>query len=222
MFLAALMIRVDESNEDERAQAQMSGLLITVIVIPFLVMVWYIVKEFRSELNKDVEGIQLISSRPPSTSSMEASWQTSRLSSKVQLQRFSSNVQEKPGSIEMVSTQGLGTWKPPVAAHSARLSNLDADAEAEEYPEDMGSGGGGALSSDISDENVRGVRFSDNPMSMRMSNIPMRKQAAPTPAAAKDSIEEVTDANGNIYFHDRQLDSTAWTRDELKDRGTDV
>ena len=54
MFLAALMIRVDESNEgDERAQAQMSGLLITVVVIPFVVMLWFIVKEFRNELKAE-------------------------------------------------------------------------------------------------------------------------------------------------------------------------
>ena len=64
MFLAALMIRVDESNEgDERAQAQMSGLLITVIVVPFLVMVWYIIKGFRSELNKDAEAIRNTTAR---------------------------------------------------------------------------------------------------------------------------------------------------------------
>ena len=54
MFLAALMIRVDECNEgDEQAQAQMSGLLITVVVIPFLVMLWFIVKEFRNELKAE-------------------------------------------------------------------------------------------------------------------------------------------------------------------------
>ena len=54
MFLAALMIRVDESNEgDERAQAQMSGLLITVVLIPFVVMLWFIVKEFRNELKAE-------------------------------------------------------------------------------------------------------------------------------------------------------------------------
>ena len=58
------MIRVDESNEgDERAQAQMSGLLITVIVVPFLVMVWYIIKGFRSELNKDAEAIRNTTAR---------------------------------------------------------------------------------------------------------------------------------------------------------------
>ena len=219
MFLAALMIRVDESNEgDETAQAQMSGLLITVIVIPFLVMLWYIIKEFRSELNKDVEAIQRMSSRPPSKSSAENSWETSRLSSNVQLPRFSSNVQEKPGSIEMVSTHALGTWKAPVAAYSAKLSNLDVDAAAEEYPENMG-GGDVDFSSDISG----GVRFSDNPMSMRMSNNPMAKirtsskpmskQADST--AAEDDIEELKDADGNVYFHNRQSGSTAWTRDEV-------
>ena len=64
MFLAALMIRVDESNEgDERAQAQMSGLLITVVVTPFLVMLWFIVKEFRNELNKDVEALRRTNAR---------------------------------------------------------------------------------------------------------------------------------------------------------------
>ena len=119
----------------------------------------------------------------------------------------------------MVSTLGLGTWKSPVAAYSAKLSNLDAEVAAEEYPEDMGGGDGDFSSSDFSGR----VRFSDNPMPMRMSDNPMAKismssnpmskQAAST--AADDSIEEVTDANGNVYFHNRQSGSTAWTRDEV-------
>ena len=42
MFFAAIIITIDENNEgDETAQAQMSGLLITVVVAPFLAMLWY-------------------------------------------------------------------------------------------------------------------------------------------------------------------------------------
>lgn len=104
MFLAALIIRVDESNEgDETAQAQMSGLLITVIVIPFLVMVWYIVKEFRSELNRDMEAIR-------ST--------TARLSSNVELPEGSAtpidDVEMIQGDIENVKNVQLPPEGPAV------------------------------------------------------------------------------------------------------------
>ena len=303
MFFAAIIITIDENNEgDETAQAQMSGLLITVVVAPFLAMLWYIIKEFRSELNKDVKAIQGISSRPPSKSSAENSWETSRLSSNAQLPRFSSNVAQDGRSVEMVSIDG----DESTGAYSARLSSakrtdhkmaqltsfkvkssmdgsmrvlplptdgglslsylvetaaakfkthpsmillrsevdrraldsdevlaslianetrnapirlilemlppskVDADAAAEEYPEGMG-GGDGDFSSDFS----VGLRMSDNPMKTRMSSKPTRNKAASTPVAAEDAIEKLKDADGNVYFHDRQSGSTAWTRDEV-------
>ena len=59
MFLAALMIRVDTSSESvNNAQAQMSGLLITVVLCAFIVLFWFVVKEFRNELNKDKAAVR--------------------------------------------------------------------------------------------------------------------------------------------------------------------
>ena len=149
-------------------------------------------------------------------SSVENSRETSRLSSNVQLPRFSSNVAQDGRSVEIVSIDGdesTGAYSTRLPSAKSNLSNrkskVDADAAAEEYPEDMG-GGDGDFSSDFS----VGLRMSDNPMAtIRMSSNPTSNQAAPT--ALEDDIEELKDANGNMYFHDRQSGSTAWTRDEV-------
>ena len=58
MFLAALMIRVQATNEGSEAQAKMSALLILVALSAFVVLFWFIVKEFRNELKKDEKALR--------------------------------------------------------------------------------------------------------------------------------------------------------------------
>ena len=58
LFLAALMMRVDEGNADGDSQAQVSALLVLVVLAVFVVLLFFIIKEVRSELRKDFEAIR--------------------------------------------------------------------------------------------------------------------------------------------------------------------
>ena len=58
LFLAALMMRVDEGNADGDSQAQVSALLILVVSAVFVALLFFIIKEVRSELRKDFEAIR--------------------------------------------------------------------------------------------------------------------------------------------------------------------
>ena len=58
LFLAALMMRVDEGNADGDSQAQVSALLVLVVLAVFVVLLFYIIKEVRSELREDFEAIR--------------------------------------------------------------------------------------------------------------------------------------------------------------------
>ena len=58
LFLAALMMRVDEGNADGDSQAQVSALLVLVVLTVFVVLFFYIIKEVRSELRKDFKAIR--------------------------------------------------------------------------------------------------------------------------------------------------------------------
>ena len=58
LFLAALMMRVDEGNADDDSQAHVSALLILVVLAVFVVLFFYIIKEVRSELRKDFKAIR--------------------------------------------------------------------------------------------------------------------------------------------------------------------
>ena len=58
LFLAALMMRVDEGNADDDSQAHISALLILVVLAVFVVLFFYIIKEVRSELRKDFKAIR--------------------------------------------------------------------------------------------------------------------------------------------------------------------
>ena len=58
LFLAALMMRVDEGNADGDSQAQVSALLVLVVLTVFVVLLCFIIKEVRSELRKDFEAIR--------------------------------------------------------------------------------------------------------------------------------------------------------------------
>ena len=58
LFLAALMMRVDEGNADGDSQAQVSALLILVVSAVFVALLFFIIKEVRSELRKDFKAIR--------------------------------------------------------------------------------------------------------------------------------------------------------------------
>ena len=58
LFLAALMIRVDEDNADGDSQAQVSALLVLVVSAVFVALLFFIIKEVRSELRKDFKAIR--------------------------------------------------------------------------------------------------------------------------------------------------------------------
>ena len=51
-------MRVDESNADGDSQAQDSALLVLVVLAVFVVLLFFIIKEVRSELRKDFEAIR--------------------------------------------------------------------------------------------------------------------------------------------------------------------
>ena len=52
------MMRVDEGNADGDSQAQVSALLVLVVLAVFLVLLLFIIKEVRSELRKDFKAIR--------------------------------------------------------------------------------------------------------------------------------------------------------------------
>ena len=52
------MMRVDEGNADGDSQAQVSALLVLVVLAVFVVLLFFIIKEVRSELRKDFEAIR--------------------------------------------------------------------------------------------------------------------------------------------------------------------
>ena len=58
MFLAALMARVKATNESDEAQTKISILLIAVVSVSFVVLSAFIVKEFRTEMNKDKNALR--------------------------------------------------------------------------------------------------------------------------------------------------------------------
>ena len=58
LFLAALMMRVDEGNADGDSQAQVTALLVLVVSAVFVALLFFIIKEVRSELRKDFETIR--------------------------------------------------------------------------------------------------------------------------------------------------------------------
>ena len=58
LFLAALMMRVDEGNADGDSQAQLSALLVLVVSAVFVALLFFIIKEVRSELRKDFKAIR--------------------------------------------------------------------------------------------------------------------------------------------------------------------
>ena len=58
LFLAALMIRVDEDNADGDSQAQVSALLVLVVSAVFVALLFFMIKEVRSELRKDFKAIR--------------------------------------------------------------------------------------------------------------------------------------------------------------------
>ena len=58
LFLAALMMRVDEGNADGDSQAQVSALLVLVVLAVFIALLYFIIKEVRSELRKDFKAIR--------------------------------------------------------------------------------------------------------------------------------------------------------------------
>ena len=51
-------MRVDEGNADGDSQAQVSALLVLVVLAVFVVLFFYIITEVRSELRKDFEAIR--------------------------------------------------------------------------------------------------------------------------------------------------------------------
>ena len=51
-------MRVDEGNADGDSQAQVSALLVLVVLAVFVVLLFYIIKEVRSELREDFEAIR--------------------------------------------------------------------------------------------------------------------------------------------------------------------
>ena len=51
-------MRVDEGNADGDSQAQVSALLVLVVLAVFVVLFFYIIKEVRSELRKDFKAIR--------------------------------------------------------------------------------------------------------------------------------------------------------------------
>ena len=58
LFLAAVMMRVDEGNADGDSQAQVTALLVLVVSAVFVALLFFIIKEVRSELRKDFEAIR--------------------------------------------------------------------------------------------------------------------------------------------------------------------
>ena len=58
LFLAALMMRVDEGNADGDSQAQVSALLVLVVSAVFVALLFFMIKEVRSELRKDFKAIR--------------------------------------------------------------------------------------------------------------------------------------------------------------------
>ena len=58
LFLAALMMRVDEGNADGDSQAQVTALLVLVVSAVFVALLFFIIKEVRSELRKDFKAIR--------------------------------------------------------------------------------------------------------------------------------------------------------------------
>ena len=51
-------MRVDEGNADGDSQAQDSALLVLVVLAVFVALLFFIIKEVRSELRKDFEAIR--------------------------------------------------------------------------------------------------------------------------------------------------------------------
>ena len=51
-------MRVDEGNADGDSQAQVSALLVLVVSAVFVALLFFIIKEVRSELRKDFEAIR--------------------------------------------------------------------------------------------------------------------------------------------------------------------
>ena len=58
LFLAALMMRVDEGNADGDSEAKVSALLVLVMLAVFVVFLFFIIKNVRSELREDIEAIR--------------------------------------------------------------------------------------------------------------------------------------------------------------------
>ena len=52
------MMRVDEGNADGDSQAQLSALLVLVVSAVFVALLFFIIKEVRSELRKDFKAIR--------------------------------------------------------------------------------------------------------------------------------------------------------------------
>ena len=52
------MMRVDEGNADGDSQAQVSALLVLVVSAVFVALLFFIIKEVRSELRKDFKAIR--------------------------------------------------------------------------------------------------------------------------------------------------------------------
>ena len=57
-FLATLLVRVDEGNADGDSEAKVSALLVLVMLAVFVVFLFFIIKNVRSELREDIEAIR--------------------------------------------------------------------------------------------------------------------------------------------------------------------
>lgn len=58
LFLAAVVMRIDEDYADDDRQPQVNGMLIAVVLVAFVVLIYFITKEIHLELSKDVAAIQ--------------------------------------------------------------------------------------------------------------------------------------------------------------------
>ena len=58
LFLATLLVRVDEGNADGDSEAKVSALLVLVMLAVFVVFLFFIIKNARSELREDIEAIR--------------------------------------------------------------------------------------------------------------------------------------------------------------------
>ena len=93
LFLAALMMRVDEGNADGDSQAQVTALLVLVVSAVFVALLFFIIKEVRSELRKDFEAICSTMAKSPKSQSLEATPKHAN--------RRSTSVNRSPGPVEL-------------------------------------------------------------------------------------------------------------------------